>query len=164
MIRVREATEADAAAILQIYNHEIENGVATWDYEPGTLEARIEWLRAHTPPYCALVAEDETDAVVGFASLSIYRPRPGYRFTAESSVYVRPERQRRGVGTALMADLLPRAKTNGFHTVLALIEAGNAASIQLHRNFGFEIAGHHREVGYKFERWLDLITMQLMLR
>jgi len=161
-VAIRDATDADMPAVLVIYNHEAENGLATWDLEPRSLETQMEWLLEHQAPYCALVAESGRE-VVAWASLSRYRDRPGYRFTVEDTVYVRPDHHRRGIGRALLQELLVRGRAAGFHTVLGKIEASNVASIELHRLCGFVQAGRERELGFKFERWLDLVTMQRML-
>ena len=159
---VRDATEADVPAILEIYNEAILNSTATFDIEPQTLEERLQWFRETKPPHCVTVAED-AGAVIGWGCLRSYRPKVAYRFTAEDSVYVHEDHRGRGVGALLLADLIGRAKKGGFHSVMAGIAEGNPVSEALHRRFGFVEAGRDREVGYKFERWLDVVWMQLML-
>jgi L-amino acid N-acyltransferase len=163
MITVRDATPADLPAVLDIYNYEVSNGVATWDLEPRSLAAQEEWLDEHRPPYCAIVAVDEAGEVLGYGTLSRYHAKPGYRFTVEDSVYVRPDRRREGIGRRLLVELLERAKRAGFHVVLGRITTENEASVELHRALGFEVVGCEREVGFKFGRWLDCLTMQVVL-
>ncbi len=160
---VRPATEADLPAINAIYNREILEGVATWDTEPWTAEARLDWFRSHTHPGEVILAAEAGGEVVGFGYLSLYRVRLGYRFTREDTVYVRPDVQRAGVGRLLLAALLDEARRAGMHAVVARIEASNAGSIALHRSLGFEVLGEERETGRKFDRWLSLVQMQIVL-
>jgi L-amino acid N-acyltransferase len=160
---VRLATEADVPAITEIYNHEVLHGTATFDTEPKTLEDRLAWFReTQQSPHCVVVADDG-GAVVGWGCLHPYHTRRAYRFTAEDSVYTHKDRRGQGVGKRILTDLIERAREGGFHTVLAGMSEGNEASIRLHKRFGFEMIGVQREVGYKFERWLDVTWMQLML-
>ncbi|MCH7483999.1 MAG: N-acetyltransferase [Chloroflexi bacterium] len=159
---VHSATEADVPAILDIYNEAILHTTATFDIEPQTLDERLQWFRETRPPHCVIVAEDEGQ-VVGWGCLRGFRSRVAYRFTAEDSVYIHEEHRGSGVGTLLLAELIERAKEGGFHSVMAGMTEGNPASEALHRRFGFAEAGREREVGYKFERWLDVVWMQLML-
>ncbi len=159
---VRPATEADVPAILDIYNEAILHSTATFDIEPQTLDERLQWLRETKHPHCVIVAEEEGQ-VVGWGCLRSFRQRVAYRFTAEDSVYIHEEHRGSGVGTLLLAELIERAKKGGFHTVIAGMTEGNPASEALHRRFGFVEVGREREVGYKFERWLDVVWMQLIL-
>jgi phosphinothricin acetyltransferase len=161
-VDIRPAQEADLPAILDIYNDAILNSTATFETVPRTLEEQGQWLREHSHPYAVLAAIHDGD-VVGWACLSHFRPRPAYRFTAEDSVYVRADFWGKGLGTLLLARLLEVAASNGFHTVIALIVGDNPASLRLHRGFGFRRVGVEREVGYKFDRWLDVVIMQKTL-
>ena len=102
--------------------------------------------------------------MAGFASLSPYRDRPAYRTTVEDSVYVDRRHQGRGIGRRLLGELLDRATESGFHAVMARIVGGHEASIALHRSLGFEVVGTEREVGRKFNRWLDVVLMQRLLQ
>jgi phosphinothricin acetyltransferase len=110
-----------------------------------------------------IVADDEELGVVGFAALSTYRDRAGYRTTVENSIYVRRDQQRRGIGKLLLARLLDVARDSGFHTVIARIEAGSEGSLALHASLGFVKVGIEREIGRKHGRWLDSTIMQKML-
>jgi phosphinothricin acetyltransferase len=162
MFSVREATEADLPAIFAIYNDAVLNSTATWATVEVLPAEQLTWLDEHQPPYAAVVA-CEGDEVVGWASLSQYRPREGYRYSAESTVYIRNDRHRLGLGRLLVTDIIERARAGGFRTILGKISADNEASIALHAALGFDEAGREREVGFKFGRWLDLVTMQLVL-
>jgi phosphinothricin acetyltransferase len=156
---VRPAEAKDLAAIAAIYNDAILNSVATFDTEPWTPEAMPRWLEEHAAPYAALVAEREGE-VLGWASLGPFRSKPAYRYTTENSVYVREDAQGNGVGGLLMARLVEAADANGWHVVIARITTPNEASERLHARYGFERVGVEREVGRKFERWLDVLVMQ----
>ena len=162
-INVRPATEADVPAILDIYNHYVVNSVATFDVEPQTLDEKLEWFRLSTTlPYCAVVADIDGD-VLGFASLGPFRSKAAYRHTVENSVYVRPERQGNGIGKALLTRTLKIARASGLRAIIARIAGDNPASVALHERCGFGHVGIEREVGYKFERWIDVVVMQLTL-
>lgn len=162
-VEVRIATEADVPAIREIYNYEVLNGTATFDTEPRTLEDRLAWFReAQRPPHVVLAAEID-GAVVGWGSLRGFRPRPAYRFTAENSVYVHQDWRGKRIGTAILSRLVEIAREGGFRSIIAVIAEGHPDSEALHARFGFEHVGRMRQVGHKFERWLDTIDMQLML-
>ena len=159
---VRLATLDDAEEIRRIYNHEVEHTTHTFDLRPRTLEDQRAWLQDREGALGVLVAELDA-TVVGFASLSEYRPRAAYRTSVESSVYVDETLRGRGVGRRLMRELVEVARTRGFHTMVARVAGGHSASIQLHEAVGFTVAGTEREVGRKFGGWLDVVVMQRML-
>ncbi len=163
-ITIRPAIERDLAAIQRIYNREILEGVATWDIEAWSDDERRAWMHEHArdPSQSAIVAELD-GGVVGFSYLSLYRGKDGYRYTRETSVYVDRAFHRRGVGRALMEAQLATAQSLGIHALMALIEASNEPSIELHAAFGFEIIARKIEVGRKFGRWLDSVEMELLL-
>jgi phosphinothricin acetyltransferase len=121
------------------------------------------WLKDHSGPYPAVVAVDDEGAVVGFGSLSAYKDRPGYATTVEDSVYVEADRRGSGIGRALLQELIARAELHGFHSMIARIGGNNQASIRLHLACGFAMVGVEREVGRKFNRWLDVSVLQLLL-
>jgi phosphinothricin acetyltransferase len=122
----------------------------------------LAWIDAHAGGHPALVAVDSKD-VVGFASVSPYRSRPAYATTVEDSVYVHRDRQGEGIGGALLDALVARTREHGFHSIIARIVGGHAASIALHRRCGFAEVGVEREVGRKFGQWLDVVLMQVLL-
>ncbi len=161
-IVIRSAIEADVPVITEIYNHEILHGTATFDIEPKTLGDRLQWLRETQHPHCVVVAE-ESGSVAGWGCLRPFRAKAAYRFTAENSVYIHQDRRGQGIGTLILERLVEEARANGFHSIMAGIAEGNEPSVRLHRRFGFTDVGTEREVGYKFERWLDVTWMQLLL-
>ena len=161
-MRVRLATIDDAEAIRAIYNLEVLESTVTFDLVPRSLGEQQGWLTARSGAHAVVVAEDGDD-VLGFASLSPYKERPAYRTTVEDSVYVRRDQQGRGVGKALLGELLTLATQHGFHAVMGRIVGGHEASIALHQGAGFSIVGTEREVGRKFGRWLDVVVMQRLL-
>jgi phosphinothricin acetyltransferase len=164
MIRpvIRPATEADLPAAAAIYDEQVRTGIATFDVEPPGLGYWGRRLDSTEPGDHLLVAEDD-GAVLGFAYSSAYRPRAGYRLTRETSVYLAPAARRRGVGRLLYDDLLARMRVDGMHVALALVALPNPASVALHEACGFEHLGTMREVGRKFDRWLDTAWYQLLL-
>ncbi|HLI14505.1 MAG TPA: GNAT family N-acetyltransferase [Acidimicrobiales bacterium] len=162
MLELRIVEDGDAEAIRTIYNAEVVGSTATFDLVERTAEEQRAWIAAHRGAYPAIVAVRDGE-VVGFASLSPYRPRPAYSTTAEDSVYVAAPHRGQGVGKALLADIVRLASAQGFHSVVARIVGDHAASIALHRSCGFELVGVEREIGRKFGRWLDVAVMQRLL-
>jgi len=161
-LQVRVAQRNDAEAIRQIYNGAVSTPF-TFDLRPRSLDDQEDWLRNRSGAYAAIVAVDELDEVVGFASLSPFRDRPAYSTTVEDSVYVREDQRGRGVGRFLLIELVEVAKSHGFHSIIARIVRGNDASVALHEALGFDLVGIEREVGRKFRRWLDVVELQLLL-
>ena len=159
---IRPATVADCAAINDIYNHYVLHDTCTYQTEPDTLAEREAWLARHGGSHPVLVAVRGGE-VVAWGALSAFHPRFGYRFSVEDSLYVRKDCLRQGLGRLLLAELLRLAQAQGHHTVIALISADKTGSVALHEQFGFTRAVQLREVGYKFDTWLDVAFMQLML-
>lgn len=163
-ITVRPATLADASAIALIYNVEVTSSTATFDLVERSIDDQRDWLANRSGAFAAIVAVDATSKqVVGFASLSPYKPRAAYNTTVENSVYVHRDCGGRGIGALLMRHLVDTARSSGFHSIIARIEAGGAASRALHTSIGFELVGIERQVGRKFGKWLDVAVMQLLL-
>ena len=160
---VRLAELHDAEAIRAIYNLEVAQSTVTFDLVPRSLEAQREWIVDHDGAHPAIVAVADSGEVVGFGSLGPHRPRPAYATSVENSVYVRRDQQRRGVGRALLNELLRLGTAHGFHAVFARIVDGHRASIALHEACGFFTVGVEREVGRKFGRWLDVVVMERLL-
>ena len=129
---------------------------------PRTLDEQVQWIDEHSGGHPAVVAELDGQ-IVGFGSLSAFRPRPAYATTVEDSVYLLADQQGKGIGRQLLEELLRLAAAHGFHSVIARITGENDASIALHAACGFEIVGTEREVGRKFGQWLDVVEMQRML-
>ncbi len=161
-ISIRLATIADAEAILEIYNHEVVHTVATFDLVARSLDEQRQWLAARSGAFAAIVATSD-NVVMGFGSLSPYKERPAYRTSVEDSVYVHTSHQGRGIGKLLVAELLNVARVSGFHAVFARITASSTASRGLHSSCGFHLVGIEQEVGRKFNRWLDVALMQIVL-
>jgi L-amino acid N-acyltransferase len=161
-VSVRLATLDDAQPIMAIYNVEVAQHLSTFDLVPRTLDDQREWLALRSGAFSAVVAVLDGE-VVGFASLSPYKERAAYRTTVEDSVYVSRDHPRLGVGRTLMEHVIGIARSSGFHSVMARIEASGTASRALHESCGFELVGIEREVGRKFNRWLDVAVMQLLL-
>jgi len=160
--RVRPATEADLAAAAAIYDEQVRTGISTFDLEPPPVSYWRHHLDSTDPGDHFLVADSDGD-VVGFAYSSSYRPRPGYRLTRETSVYLAEQARGRGLGRRLYDELLARVAADGIHVVLALIALPNEPSTALHTACGFEHLGTMREVGRKFDRWLDTAWYQRIL-
>ncbi len=162
-LTMRTAERRDADPIRAIYNLEVVESTVTFDLVPRTLEEQIAWIDEHQGAYPAIVALDDSGEVAGFGSLWPYRSRPAYSPTVEDSVYVRRDMHRTGVGRFLLEQLISLAGANGFHSVIARIVGGHEASIKLHESCGFVQVGMEREVGRKFNTWLDVVLMQRML-
>ena len=160
---MREATEADLEGLVAIYNEVVAHSTAVFSCLPVSVEERRHWWQARTAQgYPVLVAHDE-HGVAGFGTFGDFRPWPGYRFTVEHTLHVRADARGRGLGTQMLQALVQRARALGKHVMVAGVDAGNAASIRLHERCGFAQAGRLREVGYKFDRWLDLVFLQRAL-
>lgn len=162
-ISIREANLSDVPAILEITNYEILNSTVLYEYEPRTIEQQTDWFNeklVHNWPI--IVAESET-RVIGFGTFGSFRARPAYSKSIEHSVYVHKDYRGKTTGNALMVELIRLAKEGGFHTMIAGIDSSNQGSVEFHRKFGFEVVGTFKEVGFKFDKWLDVVFMQLML-
>ena len=159
---IREAKHEDAEAINEIYNHYVLTSTCTFHLEPVTTQERTEWLAEHSDRYPVILAVSD-GKVIGWASLSPFRPRPAYVGTLESSVYIHHLHHRKGIGKLLMVDLISRAKDLGYHTIIAGAEASQTGSIRLHEELGFEHVATYKQVGFKFDTWLDTVFLQLML-
>jgi len=163
IINIREATTADLPAILDIYNDAILNTTAVYDYEPHTLAMREQWFATKQQqgfPVFVAVIDNE---VAGFSSIGPFRAWAAYQYSVENSVYVKDGHRGKGIAGLLMQPLIDAARKLGLHTIVAGIDATNEVSIRLHEKFGFREVALFREVGYKFDRWLDLTFMQLIL-
>jgi phosphinothricin acetyltransferase len=159
---IRPAVAADLVAINDIYNHYVGLSTATYQTRPSSMREREAWFARHDGLQPIIVAV-RNETVVGWASLSLFHQREAYRNTVEDSVYVHHNQQRLGIGRALLMELIQRGRAIGHHTIVALIDHEQLASIVLHEQAGFTQVGRLHEVGYKFGRWLDVIYMQLML-
>ena len=161
-VHIRDAQESDIGSINDIYNYYVLNSTCTAQTEPEQKEGREQWLRDHTGKYVAIVAEWEGQ-VVGWGSLSKYHRRFAYWPTTEDSIYIRHDMLHRGIGKTILEELIKRARANGFHSIMGVISSEQLASIKLHQRYGFKEVAHLREVELKFDRWLDVTFMQMML-
>lgn len=161
-LQIRLATQADAEDINDIYNHYVRTSTCTFHLDPVTTQERVEWLSKHNDRYPVLIATINNQTV-GWASLSPFRERPAYAGTTESSVYIHKDFQRQGIAKQLMVELIERANKLGYRTILAGAEASQTASIKLHESLGFRRTALFKEVGFKFDQWLDTVFLQLML-
>jgi L-amino acid N-acyltransferase YncA len=163
MTTLRLATENDLPAINDIYNYYVLGSTCTYQLVPETLEDRRAWFAEHPPQkYPVTVAEIEGQ-VCGWGSLSKFRERAAYAPTVEASVYIHHEFHRRGLGRAILIDLIERARAAGFHSLIGGASAEQTASIELQKSLGFAQVAELKQVGYKFGLWLDVIYLQLML-
>lgn len=163
-MHIRDANLSDIEGIAAIYNDAVLNTTAIWNEIAVDTANRAAWLtERQRVGYPVLVAVDDNQAVLGYASFGDWRAFDGYRHTVEHSVYVDKNCRGGGTGKALMIALIERARALGKHVMVAGIEAGNEASIQMHRRLGFEQVGLLKEVGTKFGRWLDLAFLQLTI-
>lgn len=163
MINVRHATESDVPAMLEIYNEIILNTTAVWHNEPHTLQMRQEWFALKTEQGYPVFVAEQNGVITGFSTIGPFRPWVGYRFTVENSVYVSAENRGNGIAKLLMPPIIEAAKQLKLHAIVAGIEASNEPSIALHNKFGFVEVAHFKEVGFKFNRWMDLKFLELIV-
>jgi len=159
MAMLRLAMRSDLGTINAIYNHSVLYSTATYQTEPSTDAERAAWFAAHGPQHPVIVAELD-GRVVGWGSLSPFHARAAFARTVEESVYIHQDFHRRGIGKAILVELLKRAKDLGHHRVIAAISGDQEPSMALHESMGFTERGRLTEVGFKFGRWLDLVYLE----
>lgn len=162
-MNIRHVTADDAASIAEMYNHYVLNGVETFETEPLTepmMRERIEAVSASCP---YLVAEED-GRLAGICYAHPWKERAAYANTYETTIYVSPDFKRRGVGLALMRELIGECHSRGYKALIACVTGCNEASLALHERLGFERVSHFKEVGYKLGRWLDVVDLELTLR
>lgn len=164
LVQIRIATESDIPAILGITNHEILNSTVLYEYEPKSIEAQLVWFQEKIENNWPIFVAELDSVVIGFGTYGPFRTRPAYSKSIEHSVYVHKDYRGQAVGNALMLELIRTAKANGFHTMIAGIDSSNMSSVEFHRKFGFEVVGTFKEVGFKFDKWLDVVFMQLLFK
>ena len=160
---IRDVSESDAETIAGIYAHHVLTGTASYDLNPPSTDFHREKIRHITAAGWPFLVAEADGTLAGYAYVTQFRDRDAYRFTAEDSIYVHPDHKGRGIGKALLEALLERASAYGFRTVIAVIGGAEPASIALHAALGFREAGRLHAVGWKHERWLDSVYMQLTL-
>ena len=159
---IRPAEEKDAAQLCEIYNHYVRDTVITFelderskkDFEKEILETTVKF------PYLVAV---QNDNILGYAYANAWREREAYKNTVESSIYMNPEFTSRGIGYHLYLNLVNTLKTQGVHSVIAGISLPNVTSVRLHEKIGFHKVAHFREVGYKFNKWVDIGYWELLM-
>ena len=153
-----------ASAILDILNYEIVHSTSLYDYQPRPLSSMEAWFKSKAQGNFPVIgAIDESGQLMGFASYGTFRAWPAYKYTVEHSVYVHKTFQGRGVGSALMRELITQAQKQQFHVMVGGIDLNNTSSIKLHEKLGFNHAGTIKQAGFKFGRWLDLAFYQLVM-
>lgn len=162
-IHVRKAMETDLAAMLDIYNEIILHTTAVYDYKPHTMEMRKQWWETKQQQGFPVFVAEEDGRLLGFSSIGPFRAWAAYQYSVENSVYVAASARRKGIGKLLIPPLIETARKMGLHTIIAGIDATNESSLRLHRHFGFEEVAHFKQVGWKFDRWLDLKFLQLII-
>lgn len=160
---IREAQHGDLKIILDIMNDAILNTTSIYDYKIRTSEFVENWFAKKGLDNMPVLVCEINDQAVAYGSYGIFRAWDAYKFSVEHSIYVHKNFQGQGIGKQLLIALIDKAKKDGYHTMIAGIDAANQKSIDFHAKLGFLEAGRFKEVGYKFDKWLDLVFMQLML-
>jgi phosphinothricin acetyltransferase len=163
-VRIRDAEKKDLPSILKIVNFEIEHTTTIYDYGKRTLQNQTAWFEKKRKEEMPVIIAEMNSRVIGFGTFGIFRPWDGYQFSLEHTIYLDKNSRGKGTGKKIMSELIHMAKERGYHTMIAGIDANNAKSIKFHHNFGFKEVGRFNQIGYKFEKWLDLIFMQLFLK
>ncbi len=159
---IRTATAADAAAIINIYNHYIATTTISFEENPVTeqeMAQRIKDVSASLPWY----VEEQDGVVIGYAYATPWRARSAYRFSVESTVYVAASHAGKGIGKRLYQTLIADLRQRGIHVIIGGIAQPNTASVALHESLGFEKVAHFKDVGRKFEQWVDVGYWELRL-
>lgn len=162
-IKIRPYQISDAETIVGILNHYILNSTALYDYAVRTTEEQQAIFDEKIKKGFPVIVATIDDAVVGFGYYSEFRFREAYKFTVEHSVYVAQNEHGKGIGKIVLQNLIDLAKQQKLHTMIAVIDTENKTSISFHEQFGFETVGNIKESGFKFDRWLHSVIMQLML-
>ncbi|QDO92587.1 N-acetyltransferase [Formosa sediminum] len=163
-MNIRFAEIKDVSKIVEIVNYEILNSTVIYDYNERTYQYQLNWFHQKCKDNMPVIVAEEYGEVLGFGTYGIFRPWEAYKFSVEHSIYVSREARAKGIGKKLLTELISIAKANNFHTMIAGVDASNAGSIAFHKKFGFVEIGVFKEVGYKFNTWLDLNFMQLILK
>ena len=160
---IRQYQIEDTQSILDIVNHNILHSTALYDYNPRSYEQQKAILTEKIKKKFPILIAEIENKVVGFALYSEFRYREAYQYTVEHSVYIDHQYQGNGIGKLLLQKLIEMAKEQNLHTMIGVIDSENKDSIQFHEKFGFKTVGIIKESGYKFDRWLDSVFMQLIL-
>jgi len=161
---VRNANAKDLPAVLEIVNQAILHTTANYNYDPQTLAEQQSWLQQKQSHGFPIIVAEQAGKIVGFGTYGTFREKMGYRFTVEHSVYVFDGFSGNGIGRLLLETLINLAKNQGLHVMIGAIDAENKGSIAFHEKFGFTDCGVIKQAAFKFDRWLDLQFMQLILK
>ena len=162
-IQIRAYQTEDTEAILDIINHNILHSTSLYDYSVRSFEQQKAILEEKIQKGFPVIVAENKGEVLGFGMYSEFRFREAYQFTVEHSVYVAENYLGKGIGKLLLSELIVLAKAQKLHTMIGVIDSENQNSIAFHEQFGFKIVGTIKESGYKFDRWLDSVFMQLLL-
>ncbi len=162
-VQIRPFEIKDTQSILDIINYNILNSTALYDYKTRDFETQKTILEDKINKGFPVFVAECDGKLVGFGMYSEFRFREAYKFTVEHSVYVSPNEMGKGIGKMIMAQLIIQAKAQGLHTMIGVIDSENKSSITFHEQFGFKTVGIIKESGYKFDRWLDSVFVQLLL-
>jgi phosphinothricin acetyltransferase len=163
MILIRQATANDLPTLLEIYNHIILTTTAVYDYEPHTIEMRNKWFKEKQEKQFPVFVAEKNNKIVGFSSYGTFRAWEGFKYTVENSIYVASDCRGQGIGKLLLPPLIEAAANQNIHAIVAGIDATNLTSIALHEKYGFKKVACFKEVGFKFDRWLDLVFMERII-
>lgn len=163
-INLRNYQIEDTQAILDILNYNILHSTALYDYNVRTYEVQLAMLEDKVKKGFPIIIAEVNGAVAGFGMYGEFRFKEAYKFTVEHSVYVSNDFQGKGIGKLLLKELIAAAKEQGIHTMIAVIDSENQSSVDFHEKFGFETVGLIKESGWKYERWLHSVFMQLILK
>jgi L-amino acid N-acyltransferase YncA len=164
-LKIRKAEIKDLNSINEIYNYYVMNSTCTYQTEPESIESRIEWFSSPVidrEKYPVIVCELH-DEVIGWASISPFNKRTGYKLTVQDSIYIRNDMLNKGIGSMLLKELIRLSKSIGYHSIIAGISSDQEPSIKLHEKFNFKKSAHLKEVGFKFNKWLDVVYFQLII-
>ncbi len=162
-ITLRSAKKEDVPVILEISNHAILHTTANYEYEPKSLDYQMDWFENRVAAGFPIIVATHNDQVVGYGSFGKFRSRRGYDNTIEHSVYVHHEHRGKNIGHQLMQELINIAKAQNYHVMIAVVDNLNQGSLRFHKQFGFVEVGKFKEIGYKFDQWLDVYFLQLIL-
>ncbi len=162
-MRLRPAHPADLPALLEIYNDAVLHTTASWDLLPWTPVEHAEWYATKAEHQYPVIVAEESGEILGYAAYGPFRAKAGYAATMEHSVYVRLTSRGLGIGRSLLVAIIEAARANGVHALIGGLSAENDVSLALHHSLGFVEVGRLPEVGRKFDRWLDLVLLQLIL-
>jgi phosphinothricin acetyltransferase len=163
-VTIRPATINDLPAILAIVNYAILYSTANYNYDIQTIEIQSQWFFDKEKQNFPVVVAEINGLTIGYGTYGTFREKIGYQYTVEHSVYVSEDYIGKGIGKLLLNELIVLAKSQGYHTMIGAIDANNSGSIAFHKKFGFKECGIIKEAAFKFDKWLDLLFMQLILK